>query len=174
VKAQPLRDGASSASDAGTEPPSGGSPVDAQLISANPTYVDVSADAVSRVSFVFAVQGQVIETGSGVLSLGIEVVEQAGICGADAFEPNDDPSQATPITPGEPVEATACPFDIDYYTFTPPVAEGEPFNVVIDFLQEQGGIDAALLSLTSGQYVAVGEREQWRRLRWLLLAALGV
>jgi hypothetical protein len=156
VKAQPVRDGARSASDAGTEPPSRGTPVDAQLITANPTYIDVSADAVSRVSFVFAVQGQVIETGSGVLSLGIEVVEQAGICSADAFEPNDDPSQATPITPGEVVEATACPTDVDYYTFTPPVAEGEPFNVLIDFLQQQGDIDAALLSLSSGQYVAFG------------------
>jgi hypothetical protein len=157
IKAQPLRDRPGAAFDGGAEPaPSEGTPVEAQLISANPALVGVTSEVVSRVSFVFAVQGQVIETGSGVLALGIEVVEQAGLCSDDSFEPNDDSSQATPLTPGVTLEATSCPFDLDVYTFTPPVAEGEAFNVVVDFVHELGDIDAALLSLTSGEYVAIG------------------
>lgn len=158
IKPRSLRGSGSAAFDAGTEPPpaSDGTPVDAQLISENPVFIGVTSDAVSRVSFVFAVQGQVIETGSGVLALGIEVVEQAGICQDDSYEPNDDSSQATPLPAGVTLEATACPFDVDLYTFTPPVSEGEGFNVLVDFVNANGDIDAALRSLTSGEYVAFG------------------
>lgn len=78
-------------------------------------------------------------------------------CVDDGFEPNDARAEATPLGPGVPLEAVACPADADFYRFTPPVAVGEVFVVTVGFTHALGDIDARLVSLSSGATLASGQ-----------------
>lgn len=126
----------------------GGGVVEATLVSANPARVNIASDAVTRLDFVFSVGGELVQTGTGVLGIGIDVVEGDG-CAPDAFEPNDDPSQAAPITPGVSVDARMCPGDYDVFTFEAPVPAGEPFSVTLWVARAPSDIVARLVSLAS-------------------------
>jgi hypothetical protein len=129
--------------------------VDAELISANPGVVTVAADAVSAMSFVFRVGGSALETGRGVLDIGLEVIDTERECVPDAFEPNEDSATATPIAAGTRVSATLCVADIDVYTFPAPVAEGEFFSVRLGFSASSGDIFAYLLEAGTGSLAGV-------------------
>jgi len=138
------------------EPPTpSGEIVEASLESPNPSYVTISPDFVTRLDFVFRVAGELVQTGSGVLDVGIEVLE-GGLCVNDAYEPNDYALQATPISAGVDVEARACPFDYDFYVFDAPVPAGQVFSVTVSFVHALGDIDAELWNATTGEFVAYG------------------
>ncbi len=113
------------------------------LLSENPQLVAISGGAVTPVIFRFRVSGDDVVMGDGVLSIGIEVEDDAA-CEADDYEPNDDFLQATPMAVDQTLEATACTTDDDYYTFASPVAEGESFAVVVEFTHALGDVDAVL------------------------------
>ena len=140
------------------EPPSPPVPptnaVDATLISSNPGIVTISPSVVSPLNFVFRVGDGTVETGTGVLDLGIEIIDNGRVCSPDDFEPND--IDATAITPGVQISATLCEFDIDNYIFPSPVAEGEAFSVLVGFQTAFGDIDAVLIDAESGLAVAFG------------------
>lgn len=127
-----------------------GEPVESSLASPNPTYIEISPDAVTSVDFAFSTPLELAQTGRGVLDLGIEVSERAP-CNDDAFEPNDDESQATVITSGTGIDARLCgAFGVDHYRFESPVPAGLPFRVTASFVGEVIQFSATLRSATSG------------------------
>jgi hypothetical protein len=108
---------------------------------------------------------------SAVADAGVPVVDDAAVppvdaavppveapgCVDDAFEPNNSTPEATPLTPGVRVDATACSANVDLYRFAAPVPAGSLFLVTVSFTHALGDIDARLISFTSGAVVAVSE-----------------
>jgi len=118
--------------------------VDAELVSENPAFAQVSANQTTDVDFVFSLEPGA--GGHGDLSIGIDVIGSGSTdCEADEYEPNNSPEQAPLVSLDPAISATACSGDEDYYLFEPPVAEGETFHVVLDFVHAQGDIDCALV-----------------------------
>jgi hypothetical protein len=149
------------AADAGApeEPPPpapGGTVVDATLISSNPGVVTIQPNVVSPLNFIFQVGDGIVETGSGVLDIGIAVIDNGRVCVPDSFEPNDDPTLPTPITPGVQISASLCEVDIDNYIFPSPVPAGEQFAATLTFSNAAGDVDGLLLEADTGLVVAVG------------------
>lgn len=130
--------------------------VDATLISGNPALVTIQASVITPLQFVFQVGDSVVETGTGVLDIGITVIDNGRQCVADEFEPNDDQASPAPITPGTPIAASLCDFDIDNYIFPSPVAAGETFAARVSFQTALGDIDALLIEAATGDVVAFG------------------
>jgi hypothetical protein len=62
----------------------------------------------------------------------------------DAYEPNNSFEAASSVSFDPPIEASTCGTDNDYYTFEPPVEDGEYFVVDIAFFHAISDIDAAL------------------------------
>lgn len=116
-------------------------PVASELVSPNPTLVQLSAGERTDVEFVFRVNGESTGGGDAELGLGISVVEGTS-CEPDDFEPNNTPEEATAAE--FPISATSCNGDGDFYRFPSPVAAGEAFRVNVEFLHNEGDIDAAL------------------------------
>jgi len=137
-------------------PTPGGTVVDATLISSNPGVVTVQANAVSPLNFVFQVGDGTVETGTGILDIGIAVIDNGRQCVADEFEPNDDQAFPTPITPGTQIAASLCDFDVDNYIFPAPVPAGETFAALVGFQTALGDIDAVLIEAATGLIVAFG------------------
>ncbi len=125
--------------------PDAGAPlgVPSKLLSENPQFATVRSDESTSVVFVFRVLGESTGGDAGSLSIGIEVLDDG--CVDDGNEPNDTPLEATPLLPDEPLTATACPDDDDFYSFASPVAAGELFAVTVAFSNDVGDIDAVLI-----------------------------
>lgn len=124
-----------------------GRTVPAELISSNPAAATITADVVTPLVFVFRVDKDVVQTGTGVLTLGVEVIDANLVTPStctDEFEPNDSFAQAALLPSEQPAIATICEQDFDYYVLEPPVAPGEGFLVNFDFGSELGGVDVAL------------------------------
>ena len=124
-----------------------------RLVSANPAFAEVEPFGFAAVRFRFQVEGELVETQPGVLSIGIEIEEVDVTCD-DEFEPNNEPEQAAWVN--GPFSASICDDDEDWYRFEAPVAAGEPFEVNVRFSQARGDIDAVLLDAQSGHVVASG------------------
>jgi hypothetical protein len=142
----------------GGAPPLGRA-VDAELVSDNPAAVLIAEDAVSPLSFVFRVDGDVVGERPGVLDLGIAIQADAGsapVDCSDEFEPNDSSAAAAPLPVGAVLSATLCDEDRDFYSFEPDVAEGSGFSVRVGFRQDDGDIDAFLFD-ADGTLVASGQ-----------------
>jgi hypothetical protein len=88
---------------------------------------------------------------------GVVPSEPPPACIDDALEPNNSTAEATRLTPGVRVEATACSGNVDLYRFPAPVAAGSLFLVTVGFTHALGDIDARLVSFSSGAVVAVSE-----------------
>lgn len=138
------------------EGPPASSVVAATLVSPNPAITSLQPNVVSPVDFVFQVGDETVETGNGLLEIGISVIEEAAACSPDAFEPNDDLAAAAAITAGVQISASLCDLDIDNYLFPAPVAAGEAFSVVVGFQTALGDIDAVLLEAETGLVVSIG------------------
>jgi hypothetical protein len=162
---RPRAGAAAAGADAGAPPgdgaPSGDAPstgaaieVEAELISSNPGVASITPNAVSPLDFVFRVTEGTVVTGSGVLDIGLEVIDDDAACINDGFEPNEDLTTATPITPGTSLTATACANDIDTFVFTPPVPSGQFFSVTLSFATGAGELESLLTDTTSGNLVA--------------------
>jgi hypothetical protein len=141
---------------AAAEPTPGATVVDATLISSNPGVVTIQANGVSPLNFIFQVGDGIVETGNGVLDIGIAVIDNGRQCVADEFEPNDDPSAPTPITPGVQISASLCDFDVDNYIFPAPVPAGETFAAIVGFQTALGDVDALLIEADTGIIVGFG------------------
>lgn len=136
--------------------PGSGLVVDAELISSNPGVVTITTNAVSPLNFIFRVGGSSVETGTGVLDIGLEVFDEEVGCINDGVEPNEDLSQATPIVPGAQVAATLCTDDVDTYVFPSPVPVGEAFVATVSFQNALGDIDVVLGDAATGDVIAFG------------------
>jgi len=124
--------------------------MEAELISENPVFAEVYTDETTAVNFAFRVNGDVVETGDGVLSIGITVEEASANC-TDDYEPNDSFETAVSVDLSEEIEATSCDGNDDFYIFDPPVAQGEPFVVDILFSGASADIDAVLFDLDGNE-----------------------
>lgn len=133
-------------------------PVNAVLLSGNPAMVVVEANLASSLRFVFQVNFlELQQENFGLLSIGLKVIEgeiASNTC-SDEIEPNGSLEESTIIDAAQNVDATLCAQDEDHYVFLPPVASGKGFTVTLEFLQEQGDIDAVLFN-SQGQLVAGG------------------
>jgi len=117
--------------------------VDAELVSENPAFAQVSANETTDVDFIFSLEPGA--GGHGDLSIGIDVIGGGADCEADEFEPNDSPEEAPLVSLDPAISATACSGNEDYYLFEPPVAQGETFHVLLDFVGAQADIDCLLI-----------------------------
>lgn len=117
--------------------------VDAELVSENPAFAQVTANQTTDVDFIFSLEPGA--GGHGDLSIGIDVIGGNSDCEADEYEPNNSPEEAPLVSLNPAISATACSGDEDYYLFDPPVPEGETFHVVLDFQHALGDIDCLLV-----------------------------
>jgi hypothetical protein len=77
----------------------------------------------------------------------ILVKGQAGTCGDDANEPNNEPDQATPLQPGDYANLSICdtqlsPIDADWFKIT--LSAGDHIEAAIAFTHSQGDLDLGL------------------------------
>jgi hypothetical protein len=132
--------------------------VEVTLISDNPKVVELEANDVADVKFVFKV-GDDIVPAEGILSIEIEIEEDTDseICW-DEFEPNDDLDEATQVDLNQPIEAMACPGNDELYIFDAPVPQGDFFDIEVVFSHSISDIDVILVD--SEMYIVdIGDSE---------------
>lgn len=110
----------------------------ALLTSAQSQTFTINANAVTRITYAFKIEGQPITLG-GTLNVGIAV----GECSADPWEPNNTRETAASLA-SESIPGSVCGDD-DWFTFAVGVDPGTPLALSLDFVHAHGDLDLELI-----------------------------